>query len=328
MSPKAAPWVTVLVLNWNGKVDTLECLESLSKLTYKNRDIVVVDNGSSDGSAHAIAAGFPSVTLLQTGCNLGFAGGNNVGLRHVLATKADFVFILNNDTLVRSNVLEILLHEAEQRQGRAIVGALMLSTDPLFSVQFAGSVWEPDLCSFRSLQGKAYLDPSQPETIPSAYTQGSAVLIPIPAIRHVGLFDERFFLMYEDSDWCYRARNYGYECLIATRATVWHKESPSFGGKESPLYLYFVTRNRLLWTEIHIGWRGVLGVVKRLYWMMSADFIEYRRQQSNDAARARFVRSLLAFLRQPRQIAMFIALRDYAIRRFGNCPAMVRRMKS
>ena len=328
MNRGQAPRVTILVLNWNGKADTLDCLDSLTRVSYEPRDIVVVDNGSNDDSPNAIAARFPTVKILPTGSNLGYAGGNNVGLRYILGTSADFVFVLNNDTVVPSNMLELLLHESTARQPPAVVGAMMLSTDPLRSVQFAGAAWDPDMYYFRWFHGETYLEPSQPETITTDYVQGSAVLIPVAAIREVGLFDERFFLTYEDTDWCYRARKHGYECLIATRAIVSHKESPSFGGKQSPLYVYFVTRNRLLWTQIHVGWRGVVQVLKRMYWMMRTDFLEYRRHLLNSAAQSKALfSSLSSFLHEPHQRAVLAGVRDYLLRRFGNCPPAIRRLK-
>jgi GT2 family glycosyltransferase len=325
----AEPWVTILVLNWNGKADTLICLESLAALNYTRCDIVVVDNGSSDGSASAIASRFPQVTVLQTGANLGFAGGNNVGLRHVLTKNADFVLILNNDTQVAPGFLDTLLREAHAQDGRVILGAMTLSISDRSTVQFGGSVWEPSSLHFRWLQGTLQSDMYAADTIESDYIQGSAMLIPIAAIREVGLLDERYYLTYEDTDWCYRARKLGYKLLISTRACVWHKESPSFGGKSAPLYAYFITRNRLLWTRTHMGRRSTIGVAKRIYWTMLADFRDFRLEQASDAGSApRAISSIFSFVRQPRQIAVMAGIRDYVLRRFGNCPPSIRKLNA
>src|SRR5262245_54733842 len=101
MSPK----ICIIILNWNGKKDTLECLQSVQQISYENFETVVVDNGSSDDSVTIIQSEFPHITLLETGKNLGYAEGNNVGIRYGLQQKADFLFILNNDTIVDKDIL-------------------------------------------------------------------------------------------------------------------------------------------------------------------------------------------------------------------------------
>ena len=294
------PWVTVLVLNWNGKADTLACLESLSNLTYARRDTVVVDNGSSDGSAGEIARTFPDVTVLETGANLGFTGGNNIGLKHVLGTSADCVLILNNDTQVDPDFLGRLVQDLHSHGSRTILGAITLSNEHRDRVLFGGGFWDPGTLHFRWLQETIDSKLYAAETLETDYIQGSAMLIPTPALRDVGLLDDRYFLTYEDTDWCYRARKLGYRILLSTRARVWHKESPSFGGKRGPLYVYFVTRNRLLWTQTHMGWREVAKVARRLYWGLLSDLRDHRLSESGRSGlRWRPIRDSLAFARRP-----------------------------
>jgi len=318
--------VTILILNWNGKADTLRCLESLARLTFAGTEIVVVDNGSADGSVAAIATCYPDVTILQSGGNLGFAGGNNVGLRHALATESDFVLLLNNDTQAAPDLLERLLEVMTAQSDRAVVGAITLSLERPDMVQFGGSVWQQEAFHFRWMHGPVNAPEYAAETIESDYVQGSAMLIPTAVLRDVGLLDERYFLVYEDTDWCYRARNHGYKSVVSTRARIWHKESPSFGGKNA-LYTYFATRNRLLWARTHFGRRGAVAVLKRLYWTARADFRDYRAAPAVGGA-ATTPRTLTSFLRQPRQIALIAGVRDYVLGRFGNCPASIRELNS
>src|SRR5579862_299710 len=323
MATAGAARITILILNWNGKTDTLQCLESLGRLTYPCNEIVVVDNASGDDSVATIAARFPNVTVLQSGGNLGFAGGNNVGLRHVLASSSDFVLLLNNDTQVAPDLLERLLDVVAAHGDRTTVGAVTLSVERPEAVQFGGATWEPAAFHFRWLHGKLDDPAYAAEMIESDYIQGSAMFIPVAALREMGLFDERYFLVYEDTDWCYRARARGYKCWVSTRARIWHKESPSFGGKNA-LYVYFATRNRLLWARNHFGRRGVIAVLKRLYWTTLSDFRDYRAGFASPA-KHRPLRVMASFMREPRQVAVRAGILDYASGRFGNCPDKIRR---
>src|SRR5690242_13465997 len=108
----AQPLISVVVLNWNGKIDTLECLESLARVDYPNFEVIVVDNGSADDSVAAIRQQFPDVMVLETGANLGYAGGNNVGIRKALEDQASYVLLLNNDTVVHPQLLTSLVEAA------------------------------------------------------------------------------------------------------------------------------------------------------------------------------------------------------------------------
>jgi len=123
------PLVFIIVLNWNGKDDTLECLGSLQQLDYPNFETVVVDNGSTDGSEDVIRSAFPSVNFIQTGRNLGYAGGNNVGIKHALSHGADYVWLLNNDTTVDPNALTALVETAQADPKIAVVGSKIFYYD-------------------------------------------------------------------------------------------------------------------------------------------------------------------------------------------------------
>jgi GT2 family glycosyltransferase len=118
-----APKVGVVVLNWNGKEDTLACLESLASVTYPAFEIYVVDNGYSDGSVPVVRSRFPNSTVIENGRNLGFAGGNNVGIRYALERGADYVLILNNDTLVAPDLLDRMMGAALRESDVGVVGA-------------------------------------------------------------------------------------------------------------------------------------------------------------------------------------------------------------
>src|SRR5436309_4726879 len=133
-----APKVHIIILNWNGRADTLECLASVQRINFPDFETVVVDNGSTDGSEEAIRAAFPDITFIQTGENLGFAEGNNVGIRHAIECGADYVFVLNNDTTVDPNILAALVAEAEKNPNAAILGPKIYFYDRSDVINSAG----------------------------------------------------------------------------------------------------------------------------------------------------------------------------------------------
>lgn len=255
------PHVAIVVLNWNRRAETLACLESLRALTYPDYEVVVVDNASADGSATAIRQQFPEVTLLENAENLGYTGGNNAGLRHALEQHADYVFLLNNDTIVDPGCLSALVTVAEADPAVGMVGPLIYYFDRptvLWSAGGAidwrrGTTWmvgldEPD-------EGR--WDAPQPVD----FITGCAVLVKAETLRRIGLLDERFFAYYEDAEWCVRAARAGYRLLLVPAAKVWHKIAP-VRQAVSPAIHYYMTRNRLLFLRVcRAGWRPQLAVL-------------------------------------------------------------------
>lgn len=243
------PSVAVVILNWNGKRDTLECLDSVLRMDYPAFEVIVVDNGSVDDSVAAIKREFRQVTLLETGANLGYAGGNNVGMRYAIRNGADHVLLLNNDTVVDKALLAELTRAAAALGERAILAPRIYYHAEPDRLWYAGGVVRKTART--SHQGRGCLDSelSQRSLAETDYASGCAFFVGTPLLRRVGLFDERFFLMYEETDLCARARALGAKCYVVAGAKVWHKVSVSFGGAGSPVYMYFIARNRLLWAE-------------------------------------------------------------------------------
>jgi GT2 family glycosyltransferase len=135
------PKISIIVLNWNGKIDTLECLQSVYRIDYTNFDVIVVDNGSSDDSVQAIRDSFPEVTVLETNENLGFAGGNNVGIRYALKNGADYIFLLNNDTIVDPRILKQFIEVSKSIDDRGILGAKIYYYNEPEKIWYAGAKW-------------------------------------------------------------------------------------------------------------------------------------------------------------------------------------------
>jgi GT2 family glycosyltransferase len=242
------PSVAIVVLNWTGRHDTLECLDSVGAINYPNYEAMVVDNGSVDGSVPAIKARFPKLTVLETGTNLGYAGGNNVGIDVALHREAEFILLLNNDAVVDAEILIALTRAASKFLDAAVFGAKIYYKAEPQRLWYAGARWCQRLGTFEHL-GFNHLDTDgRYETmIDTDHACGCAMLLRSAAVRDVGVFDPQFFLTFEEADWCYRASKKGYRCIFVPEAKVWHKVSVSFGGENSSLFRYFYTRNRVLW---------------------------------------------------------------------------------
>lgn len=244
---KMQPKVSIIILNWNGYDDTIECLESLQKITYKNYDMIMVDNGSDDGSYEKLIAGFSGkVFFIRNKENLGFAGGNNVGIRYALAQGTDYVLLLNNDTVVSPNFLGELVNYAEKDMKIGCVGPKILCYNEPTRIWYAGG-------RFSWLKGgmanRTYnrIDRGDFDRIVDVdYIPGCALLAKSLAINAVGLLDEEYFNYNEESDWCFRLKKTGFRIVFVFHSKIWHKGAKTFGGNFSPFYMYYKSRNRLL----------------------------------------------------------------------------------
>lgn len=223
--------VAVVLLNWNGWRDTLLCVASLLKLSYPNFELIVVDNGSTDGSQGHIGANFPGLTVLQTGSNLGFGGGCNVGIRQALKQGADYVWLINSDTTVDVNALSELVNVANNQALVAAVGSVLYEADKPNQIQlWGGGKVHLGSGTSRHQSGPALVD----------FISGASMLLRREALEQVGLFDEQTFFMYwEDSDLGFRLRKAGWLLAVAEKSRVWHKLSASLGKGSPQLDTYF-----------------------------------------------------------------------------------------
>jgi GT2 family glycosyltransferase len=234
--------VAVIVLNWNGLEDTLECLESLQRSDYPAMSVIVVDNGSSDGSAPAIRARFPSVRLIETGRNLGFVGGNNVGLEAALECGADLLFVLNNDTVLDPDCVSQLVRALDEDATIGIVGPLMRRTIRPDLVDMGGDFdfW------LGGVHLRRYVEGQTPEgVLPIDYVWGCGLMARAQLLRTVGLFDPKYGAYFEDADLCMRAKAQGCRTAVTTRARMVHKVGRS-GEKRFAWQTYMRLRNHLL----------------------------------------------------------------------------------
>jgi GT2 family glycosyltransferase len=238
------PQVAVIVLNWNGCEDTLACLASLSLVRYRPLDVIVVDNGSTDDSVEAVEASFPDVTVLETGENLGFAEGNNIGLRYALARGTDYVLLLNNDTEVAPDFISVLVDAVEATPRAGVAGPTIYYIDRPKMIWSAGGAIDWRRGGTR-MMGLDEVDEGQYDTVREVdFVTGCALLARREVLEDVGMLDPRFFMYYEEIEWCVRVARAGYKILHVPRACVWHKISPTRQA-DSPRIHYYMTRNRL-----------------------------------------------------------------------------------
>ena len=239
-----APSVTVVVLNWNRLADTLECLASLARQTYPDYRVIVVDNGSTDSSVAGIRARYPEVTVVANSSNLGFAEGNNVGIEQALTQAADYVLLLNNDTVVDAALIEQLVKVAEADERIGAVGAKILyHSEPGRLWSAGGSVNYAETVT--RLRGYRQIDHGQFDRVQDVEcVSGCAMLLRSSALQVVGRLDRLFSPAYfEDTDWCMRARRRGYQIKYAPAAKVWHKVSMSGGGEYNLRERYLIGYN-------------------------------------------------------------------------------------
>lgn len=226
------PKVTCIVLNWNGWRDTVECLSALKECTYPELSVVVVDNGSSDNSVAEIKAAHPDVVLLESKTNLGFAGGNNIGIRYALAQGAEYVWLLNNDTKPDAEALSALVTKALSDKRIGAVSSICYYADAPTKVQaWAGS------------RVNLWIGYSQLATQPRpdewfSALNGTSMLITREALESAGLLDENFFLYWEDTEYCMRLRKMSWRIAAAADSKVLHKVNASTGGNKLLLDRY------------------------------------------------------------------------------------------
>lgn len=323
----AKPKVDIVILNWNGRLDTLACLESVANISYPNFNVIVVDNGSTDDSVLAIRAAFPEVTLIETGANLGFSGGNNVGIQHALAHGADYVLLLNNDTVVDPGLLDAFVAAAKRFPDAGVFSAKIYFHAEPQRIWYAGARWN-DLTARFDQVGEGELDNGQrfATACETEYACGCAFFVPAARLREIGLLDDNFFLYFEETDWCFRARKAGYPSIYVPEAKLWHKVSVSFGGEGSPLALYFQTRNRLLWARRHAPLRRRLAVYAASLRALSHRFVHplLRARTGRSYSLKAWWWAMRMVWQDPSNRAYLLGVRDFWLRRFGDCPVVVR----
>jgi GT2 family glycosyltransferase len=257
------PRVVTVILNTNRRDDTLACLASLKQSNYPDHHIVVLDNASYDGSVPAIATAYPEVDIIALEQNLGYAGNNNLGIQAALAKGAEWIFILNEDTVLAPDCIEHLVEMGAANPKIGMMGPLVYHFDEPSVIQSAGGCmdrhWQTwHLAHNEEDRGQV----AHPHTV--EWVSGCALMVRRAVIEQVGMLDERFYYYWEETEWCFRARWHGWLAYNVPQAKLWHK-GVCRHYQPSPMVTYYNTRNRLLFMYKHrASLRAWLGVCSQI----------------------------------------------------------------
>lgn len=251
--------VTIIIVNWNGIADTVNCLSSIKRLKKNSIDLrtIVVDNGSTNDSVRVLQKKFPWVTTLALKSNLGFTGGNNEGMKEAMKQGAQYIWLLNNDTLLHTDALRLIEAFDDNKVGIAgskiyfspgheYHAARYQDRDRGKVFWYAGGLvdWKN---MYASHEGVDEVDHGQYDKLKQTpFITGCSMMIKRSVIESIGYLDDRYYLYLEDLDYCMRAKIYGFELVYYPYSILWHVNAGSTGGAGNQLHEYYITRNRLL----------------------------------------------------------------------------------
>jgi len=311
-----SPSVHIIVLNWNGLEDTLQCLRSLQKLTYENVKIHVVDNASDNNEAEAIAVEFPNIGVLRQSENLGFCGGCNAGMKAALAEDADFIMLLNNDAIVSPTLIDDLLRGFGTLENAGAISPIITHYPEKEQIWFSEARWHADwksgIVGFCLAREESYDQLKTMAPYSSEFACGCCLLVDAAIVRKVGLFDERYFAFFDEAEWCARMRRAGHESYVIPAAVIHHK----VGGSVPNLVLrYLMMRNVLLWMSENLPFRRRIFAYPVLLRNLSWNLLNLagllppkKRYFSKEASRA-----------------IILGWKDYLLGRFGKWNARTER---
>lgn len=252
--------VSVIILNYKVKDQVLECIQSIVKSNYTPLEIIVVDNNSQDGIADIIKK-YPGIKFIQTGDNLGYTGGNNIGIKKALDLGAEYILVLNPDTTIDKNAINYLVGSVENLDA-GIVGPKIFF-EGAKKIWYAGGIFDGDNI-LGIHRGVDEIDTGQYDHQENTeFVSGAAIFIKKEVFTKIGFFDEKYFLYLEDLEFCYRAKINGVKIVYNPKALVYHENAKST-GLGSSLQDYFIVRNRLLFAFKYLSFRKRLALLKHI----------------------------------------------------------------
>ncbi len=277
--------LSIITVNYNGLKDTCELMESLP-LNDESLEVIVVDNASKEDEATVIAQQFPQVKVIRSKQNLGFAGGNNLGIQ---AAKGKYLFFINNDTLLKPQTSDLrpLMNRLESSEKIGMVCPKIRFSWGNQLIQYAGYTPLSPITLRNQSIGYGEEDHGQYDTpLPTPYAHGAAMMVKREVIEKAGMMPECYFLYYEELDWSMMICRTGYEIWYEPACTIFHKESQAT-GQLSPLKTYYITRNRLLFAQRNIkGWTRPLSYLYLIGIVAPKDILKYFFQGRFDLCKA------------------------------------------
>lgn len=279
--------ISIITVNYRQRELTLDLVRSLTRHSLLSIEIVIVDNGATTDNGALFRSVYPDVVYVRTEKNLGFAGGNNLGIRQA---KGDYLLFLNNDTEITEGFIDTLRGELDCHPEFGLLSPLILYHENPQKIQYAGFT-QMNYLTGRN-QGIGMMDDDRGQfdhvTSETGYCHGAAMMCRKADLERVGLMEEHFFLYYEELDWCEKFRRAGFKMGFTGKAKIYHKESMSV-GKESPLKTYFMTRNRWLFIRRNAPMFARL-IFACYYTLFAVPFavVKYTIKSKRDLARATF----------------------------------------
>jgi len=245
-----APLVSIVTVNYNTTGVTCELLHSINANSYRNVEVIVVDNASVEDPTASLLAAYPDVIVIRSTVNKGFAGGNNLG---IVAATGQYIFLVNNDTEFTDGLIEGLLEVFQAHPDAGMVSPKFHYFFHKGIIEYAGYQSVDVLTGRNSMIGCKEPDNGQYDRIASTnYAHGGGMMTTAAVLKDVGLMPEVYFLYYEEFDWCEQFKRKGYKIYYQYKSLIYHKESMTT-GKNSPLKTYYLTRNRILFMRRNVA---------------------------------------------------------------------------
>jgi GT2 family glycosyltransferase len=249
------PLIHIITINWNGLEDTLECLKSLKNIDYPNFNITVIDNGSKEKQIEIISKQFPTVRIIRNSTNVGFVNANNQGIKLALKEKADFILLINNDTIVDNQFLKKLVITAKQNENIGLISPKILYYKSHKVWCMGGKI--SILTGITILIGKGKNSEKYNKIIYPDFISGCAMLVKADVINRIGLLDPMYFAYFEDVDYSYRAKKAGFKLAVIPNSIIWHKKTVNkgiFGSRKlNSVQAYYWGRNSILFAKKNLN---------------------------------------------------------------------------
>ena len=304
MLTSSYPKVFVIIVCLDNIECLLDCMNSLDNLSYPNFDVIIVHNGPENPILNKSLSPFSEhiKAIIDTGENIGFAKANNIGTQKALQHNADYILLLNDDTVVSRDFLDLLVDAGEKNPDAGILGPYVYFHSEPDKIWFAGARFDEMSSSVLFPKAREIIKNNTLPPEESDFITGCALLAKKKTINTVGLLDERFFMYWEDVDWGLRVKEAGQKNLVVPQARIWHKVSVTAGGQESAIRIYFKTRSHFLLTRLHAPKakrKLIIKAVRDIAWLLL---------KSKDPDRIK------------KAMACFTALKDYHLKKTDRGP--------